>query len=74
MGVKFGVLCQENNMSYVKRGIEIGELREQCDEENIWCEREVGIEGCRRFCSELHVCYGSQGISNIIMGKKMKNM
>ena len=26
VGVKFGVLCQENNMSYVKRGIEIEEL------------------------------------------------
>ena len=26
VGVKFGVICQENNMSYVKRGIESEEL------------------------------------------------
>ena len=26
----------------------------QGGEENIWCESEVGIEGCGRFCSELH--------------------
>ena len=31
----------------------------QGGEENIWCEREVGIEGCGRFCSVLHDCYCS---------------
>ena len=35
-------------------------------EGNIWCEREVGIEGCRRLCSELHVCYCSPDIIDII--------
>jgi hypothetical protein len=29
-------------------------------------EREEGIEGCRIFCSELHVCYCSPDIINII--------
>jgi len=28
--------------------------------------REVGTEGCRRLCSELHVCYCSADIINII--------
>ena len=28
--------------------------------------REVGTEGCRRLCSELHVCYSSPDIINII--------
>ena len=36
--------------------------------------REIGIEGCRRLCSELHVCYSSPDIINIIMGRKMINM
>jgi len=30
-------------------------LREQSGEENVCCEGELGIEGCRRFCSELNV-------------------
>jgi len=28
--------------------------------------REVGIEGCRRFCSERHVWYSSPDVINII--------
>jgi hypothetical protein len=28
--------------------------------------REEGIEGCRRFCSEFHVCYCSPDIVSII--------
>jgi len=42
-------------------------------EGTISCVREVGIEGCRRLCSELHVCYFSPDI-NIIVGRKMINM
>ena len=30
------------------------------------CEREEVIEGCRRYCSELHVCYSSPDIINIV--------
>ena len=58
VGVKFGVLHQEKNTDwgFVRAG----------GEGNIWCEREVGIEGCRRLCSELHVCYCSPDIINII--------
>ena len=51
MGVKFGVLHQEKNTG--------SGCVEQGGEENIWCGREVGIEGCRRLCRELHVCYCS---------------
>ena len=40
-------------------------------EGNIWCEREVGIEGCRRLCSELHVCYCSPDIIDKIIPRKM---
>ena len=28
--------------------------------------REIGMEGCRKFCSELRVCYPSPDIINII--------
>ena len=46
----------------------------QGGEENIWCGREVGIEGCRRFCSELHDCYCSPDIINIIIARKIIHM
>jgi hypothetical protein len=38
--------------------------------------REGGIEGCRRLCSEFHVCYCAPDIINIITEKKkyMHNM
>ena len=41
---------------------------------DIWCEMEVGIEGCRRFCSELRVCYSSPGIINIIVKRKINDV
>ena len=41
-------------------------------EEDIWCEVKVGIEGCGRFCSELHVCYSSPVNINIIVQRKIK--
>ena len=28
--------------------------------------REVGIEGCRRFCRELHVCYTPRDVINTL--------
>jgi hypothetical protein len=34
----------------------------------------VGIEGCRRLCCELYVCYCSPDIINIIIVRKMINM
>jgi hypothetical protein len=36
--------------------------------------REIGIEGCRRLCSDLHVCYSSSDIINIIIGRKIIHM
>ena len=44
------------------------------DEEDIWCEMEVGIEGCRKFCSELHIYYCSPDIINIIVARKLKHV
>jgi hypothetical protein len=44
-------------VSYIKRRTQTVCLWEQGGEGNIWCEREVGIEGCRRFCSDLHVYF-----------------
>jgi hypothetical protein len=38
------------------------------------CEREVGIEWCRRLCSELHVWYCSTDIVNIIIASKIIHM
>ena len=35
---------------------------------------EVGIEGCRRLCSELSVCYNSPGIINTIVQRKIKDV
>ena len=35
---------------------------------------EEGIEGCRRFCSELHACYSSPYIMNIIIAMKIIHM
>jgi hypothetical protein len=48
VGVKFGVLRQEKHTDWWF-------LRAGC-EENVWCESELGVEGSRRICSELHVC------------------
>jgi hypothetical protein len=31
----------------------------------IFDEREVGIEGCKKFCSEIHVCYTSRDVINV---------
>ena len=42
--------------------------------ENICCEREVGIEGCRIFCNELHVCYSSPYIINIIIARMLTHV
>jgi hypothetical protein len=42
-----------------------------CESRVVRSEREVGIEGCRRFCSELHVCYSSPDIINIVARKKI---
>ena len=50
-----------NLVSYIKRRTDWGFVRAG-GEGNIWCEREGGIEGCRRLCSELHVCYCSPDI------------
>ena len=63
VGVKFGVLDQEKNTHW--RFVRAG------GEGSIWCEREVGIEGCRRLCSELHVCYCSPDIINVIVERKI---
>jgi hypothetical protein len=35
--------------------------------------RTAHVEGCRRFCSELHVCYSSLDIINIIIARKVIN-
>jgi hypothetical protein len=51
----------------MKKWTQIEGLLEQGSEENIWCGREVGVEGCRSFCSELHECYSSPDIINIIV-------
>jgi len=59
-----------NLASYVTRAQMEG-LWEEGGEENICCRREVGIKGCRRFCSELHVCYPSPDIINVIIGRKI---
>ena len=66
VGLKFGVFRQEKNMDwgFVTAGW-WGEY---------WMWAWVGIEGCRRFCSELQVCYISPGIINIIIARKMINM
>ena len=64
MGVKFGALCYKKNILRVCES-------KQGGEENIWCERELRIEGCRRFCSELHVCYSSPHIVYIIVARKI---
>jgi len=61
-------------VSYVSGSKQIEGLRLYVGEENNWCEREVGIEGCRIFCSELHVCYCSPDIINIIVAKKIKDV
>ena len=37
---------------------------EEGGEENIWYEREVGMEGCSRNCNQLHVCYCLLDFSN----------
>jgi len=34
----------------------------------------VGIEGCRRFCSELHVYYPSPDVINIITARKIMHV
>ena len=36
--------------------------------------REIRIEGCRVFCSELHVCYCSPGVIKIIAERKIKDL
>ena len=41
-------------------------MRAEGGEENIWCEREVGIDGCKRLCSEFHFCFSSPDINFII--------
>ena len=38
----------------------------------IFDESEVRMEGCRRFCSELHFCYCSPDIINIIVARKYR--
>jgi hypothetical protein len=38
------------------------------------CEMKVGIEGCGRFCRELHDCYPSPYIINIIIISKVVHM
>jgi hypothetical protein len=63
------ILCGCELGSYIKRRTDRGFVRAG-GEGNIWCEREVGIEGCRRLFSELHVCYCSPCIINkIIAGR-----
>ena len=50
----------------IKRRTQFEGLWEQGGEENVRCEMEIGIEGCSIFCSEIHVCYSSPDIINII--------
>ena len=63
VGVKFGVLLQEKNTDW-------GFVRAGWWEEYLVWEG-VGIEGCRRFCSELHVCYSWTGIFNTVIARKV---
>jgi hypothetical protein len=53
VGVKFSVTSTEELRLWV---CEAG------DDWNICVESEVGIEGCRKLCSELHVCVTVQQI------------
>ena len=66
MGVKFGVLHQEKNTG--------SGCVEQGGEENIWCGREVGIEGCRRLCIEIHDCYSPPDIIIKIIARKITHV
>ena len=59
-----------NLVSNVERRSQIEGLWMQGGEGNIWCEREEGLEGCRRFCSELHVCYTWTDIITIIEARR----
>jgi len=52
-------------VSYVKRRKDIEGMLEQSG------EMEEGIEGCGRFCSELHDCYRSPYTINIIIARKI---
>ena len=61
VGVKFGVLHQEKKTDWG--------CVEQGGEGNIWCGREVGIEGCRRLCKELCDWYSSPHIIIIVAMK-----
>ena len=54
-------------MSSVKRRKVIEGMLEQSG------EMEEGIEGCGRFCSELHDCYGSTYIINMMIARKIKH-
>jgi hypothetical protein len=40
----------------------------------IFGAREVRIDGCRGFCSELHVYYCSPGVIKIIAERKVKDV
>ena len=62
MGVKFGVLQQEKNRLRVCKSRVV---------RRIFDVRGRGIEGCRIFCSELHVCYCSPDIINQIVARKI---
>jgi hypothetical protein len=67
----FHIVWVWNLVSYVKRRTQIEGLWEQGGEENVWWETEVGVERCRRICSELHVCYSSADITNIFVARKV---
>jgi hypothetical protein len=60
-------------VSYIKIRTQIEGFERAGGEDKILCESEVGIEGWRRFCSELHVCYSSPDIINIIIARKIIN-
>ena len=62
VGVKFGVLRLGKNTD---SGFCVSSVVRR-----IFDEREVRIEGCRRFCSVLRVCYFSPDIINIIVERK----
>ena len=63
VGVKFSVLRQKKNTDWG--------LKVWGGEENVWCERDVGVEGDRRYCSEFHVCYLSPDVIKVTVARKI---
>jgi len=69
-----GILCGCETWCLPSRGEKILNACDSRVVRGILCETEVGIGGYGRFCSELHDCYCSPYIINIIIARKIIHM